>query len=71
VQDKILTKLYSKNKKKNRTRLQQENVPKIGVEHTKGNGEFCFYLYSLGTQGSFSKNFQPTCGSHSLMCTDV
>jgi hypothetical protein len=25
----------------------------------------------LGTQGSFSKNFQPTCGSHSLMCTDV
>jgi hypothetical protein len=49
---------YDKNKQKsnkillqkiNKTRLQQENVLKIGVEHNKGNGEFYLYLYSLGT----------------------
>ncbi len=30
--------------RRNRTRSWQENVPKIGVEQTKGNGEFYFYL---------------------------
>ncbi len=30
---------------RNKTRLWQENVPKINVEHTKNNGEFYFYLY--------------------------
>jgi hypothetical protein len=33
----------------NKTRLQQENVLKISVEHTKCNGEFYLYLYPLGT----------------------
>jgi hypothetical protein len=34
---------------KNITRLWQENVPKINVEQTEGNGELYFYLYLLGT----------------------
>ncbi len=35
--------------RKNKTRLWQKNVPKIGVEQTKGKGEFYLYLYSLNT----------------------
>jgi len=30
--------------RRNKTRSWQENVPKIGVEQTKGNEEFYFYL---------------------------
>jgi hypothetical protein len=33
---------------KNRIKLWQENIPKIIVE-IKGDGEFYFYLCSLGT----------------------
>ncbi len=33
----------------NKTKTWQENVPKTSVQHTKGNGEFCLYLYPLGT----------------------
>jgi hypothetical protein len=29
----------------NRARLWEENVPKIGVEQIKNNGEFYLYLY--------------------------
>jgi hypothetical protein len=32
---------------RNKTRLWQENVPKISVEHTEGNGDFYNYLYLL------------------------
>ncbi len=35
--------------KRNKTRLWQKNIPKIDVEYTKGDGEFYFYLYPLGT----------------------
>jgi hypothetical protein len=35
--------------RRNKTRLWQENVPKIGVEQIKGNGEFYLYLYILAT----------------------
>jgi hypothetical protein len=34
---------------KNKTRLWQENLLKIGVEHIKSNGKFYLYLYPLGT----------------------
>jgi hypothetical protein len=34
---------------KNRTRLWQENIPKISVEHIESNGESSLYLYPLGT----------------------
>jgi hypothetical protein len=34
---------------KNRTRLWQENIPKINVEQIEGNGKFYFYLYPLST----------------------
>jgi len=30
--------------RRNKTRSWQENVPKIGVQQTKGNGEFYLYL---------------------------
>jgi hypothetical protein len=33
----------------NITRLRQENILKINVQHTKSNGEFYSYLYLLGT----------------------
>jgi len=69
---------YDKNKQKsnkillqtiNKPRLQQENVLKIGVEHTKNNGEFCFLFIPLGNlaQGSLSRSFQSTCDPCSPM----
>jgi hypothetical protein len=36
-------------RKNNKTKLWQENILKINVEHTKSNGEFYFYLYLLDT----------------------
>ncbi len=42
-------KIWLQGRNKNRLRLQQKNVPKTGVEQTKGNGDFYFYLYPLGT----------------------
>jgi hypothetical protein len=35
--------------KKKKKKIVIRNIPKIGVEHTKSNGEFYFYLYPLGT----------------------
>jgi hypothetical protein len=34
---------------KNKTRLSQKNVRKTCVEHIKGDEEFYFYLYLLGS----------------------
>jgi len=34
---------------RNKTRLWQENIPKIDVEQIKNNGEFYFYLHPLDT----------------------
>jgi len=31
-------------------RLWQENIPKINVKQIKRDGDFYFYLYTLGTQ---------------------
>jgi len=36
-------------KKEKENKVMQENVPKTSVEQTKGNVEFYFYLYPLGT----------------------
>jgi len=44
--NKNLTRFYLQ--KRNKTRLWQENTPKIGVKQIKGNEEFYFYLYPLG-----------------------
>jgi hypothetical protein len=41
--------IFLQGRNKNKTRLWQENVPKTGVEQTKGNREFYLYLYPLGT----------------------
>jgi hypothetical protein len=40
-------------------RLWQENVPKINVEQTKGNGKSYPYLYPIGdlVQGNFHRDF--------------
>jgi len=48
----IQSEFYSDNIWKQR--LWQENVPKISVQHTKGNGRSYPYLYPIGdlTQGS-------------------
>jgi hypothetical protein len=45
--NKNITRFYLQ--KRNKTRLWQENTPKTGVKQIKGNGEFYFYLYPLGT----------------------
>jgi hypothetical protein len=46
-----------------------KKIPKINVEQTKGNGKFYFYLYPKHLiHGSFSRNFQSTCGTYSPMC---
>jgi hypothetical protein len=39
----------NKTKKQKKTKLWEENVPKISVEQTKGNGESYHYVYPLGT----------------------
>jgi hypothetical protein len=36
-------------KRKQNKVMIKKNVPKIGVEQTKGNGEFYLYLCPLGT----------------------
>jgi len=41
--------IFLQGRKKNKTRLWQENVPKTDVKQTKGNREFYLYLYPLGT----------------------
>jgi len=41
-------KILLQGRNKIRIRLWQENIPKIDVEQTKGNGIFFFYLYPLG-----------------------
>ncbi len=58
------TNLYSANICKHEhenimTRLQCKNVPKINVEHTKGNEESYSYLYPFMdlVQGSFQGGF--------------
>jgi hypothetical protein len=41
--------IFLQGRNKNKTRFWQENLPKTGFEQTKGNREFYFYLYPLGT----------------------
>jgi hypothetical protein len=36
-------------KKQYQNKSWQENIPKVGVEQSKGNGKFYLYLYLLGT----------------------
>jgi hypothetical protein len=35
--------------RRNKNRTMTRNVPKTNVEQIKGNGEFYFFLYPLGT----------------------
>ncbi len=42
-------KIFSQGRYKNKKKLLEEYVSKIGVEHIKSNEEFYLYLYSLGT----------------------
>jgi len=54
----------------NKTRLWQENIFKINVEHTKSNGEFYFCLYLLGTW--LKEVFKKTSNLHvAHMCSCV
>jgi hypothetical protein len=42
-------KILLQKQNKNIMKLSKENVPKNGVEHTKCNENFYFYLYLLST----------------------
>ncbi len=58
---------------KNMTRLWCKIVPKIGVEHTKGNEGSYFYLYPFGdlAQGSFQGGFYVYIEQRSFLRTFV
>ncbi len=49
MQNKNSTRFYYKNETKIEQGCNKKNVPKINVEHIKGNVEFYFYLYSSNT----------------------
>jgi hypothetical protein len=48
VQDKNSIRFDCNNEIKTKQGCDKKNVPKIGVEQTKSNGEFDLYLYPLG-----------------------
>jgi len=49
MKNKNPTRFYCKEEMKIKQGYDKKKVPKIGVEQIKGNGEFYFYLYPLGT----------------------
>ncbi len=55
--------------RRNKTKLWQENVPKINVEQIKNNVEFIPSGHLI--QRSFFKNFKLTCDPCSPMCAHV
>ncbi len=65
MQNKNPIRFYCKKDTKKLNKVVTKKKPKIGVKQIKGNGDFYFYLYPLGT--SF-KNFQPTCRPCSPIC---
>ncbi len=60
MQNKDPTRFYFK--KEIKQGYDKKNIPKIGVEQTKSNGEFFFYLYQLDTQ--FKEVFKKTSNLH-------
>ncbi len=49
MQNKNSIRFYVKKEIKTKQGYDQKNVPKINVEQIKGNEEFYFFLYPLGT----------------------
>jgi len=49
MQNKNPTKVHCKQEIKTKQHYDKKKTPKTGVQQTKGNEEFNFYLYPLGT----------------------